>query len=142
VEPKLIPIVTTAEEADAVELVQTYTRRWSAQENDIRDWLIRLGIDINHGYAKIPATNSEVAKKREALQRRLGNVKRWAEGARKRMHNASKLYTKRCKLTKEQARELSHDLATQQITLEQKGMDEWLLRKTRKREKSCCRGRN
>jgi hypothetical protein len=49
---------------------------------------------------------------------------------------------KRCKLTKERARELSHDLATQQITLEQQGMDEWLLRKTRKREKSCCRGRN
>jgi len=36
-EPKLIPIVTTATEADAVELVQTYTRRWSAQENAIRD---------------------------------------------------------------------------------------------------------
>ncbi len=43
-EPKLIPIVTTAAEADAVELVQTYTRRWPAQENAIRDWLIPLGI--------------------------------------------------------------------------------------------------
>lgn len=30
-EPKLIPIVTTAADADAVELVQTYTRRWPAQ---------------------------------------------------------------------------------------------------------------
>ncbi len=48
-EPKLIPIVTTAAEAEAVELVQTYTRRWPAQENAIRDWLIPLGIDINHG---------------------------------------------------------------------------------------------
>ena len=36
-EPKLIPIVTTAAEAEAVELVQTYTRRWPAQENAIRD---------------------------------------------------------------------------------------------------------
>lgn len=44
-EPKLIPIVTTATEADAVELVHTYTRRWPAQENAIRDWLIPLGID-------------------------------------------------------------------------------------------------
>ena len=35
--PKLIPIVTTAPEADAVELAQTYTRRWPAQENAIRD---------------------------------------------------------------------------------------------------------
>jgi hypothetical protein len=44
--PKLIPIVTTAPEADAVELAQTYTRRWPAQENAIRDWLIPLGIEI------------------------------------------------------------------------------------------------
>jgi hypothetical protein len=65
--PKLIPIVTTATEADAIELAQTYTRRWSAQENVIRDWLIPLGIDVNHGFAKTPIINSEVAKKREAL---------------------------------------------------------------------------
>jgi hypothetical protein len=44
--PKLIPIVTTAPKADAVELAQTYTRRWPAQENAIRDWLIPLGIEI------------------------------------------------------------------------------------------------
>lgn len=53
-EPKLIPIVTIATEADAVELVQTYTQRWPAQENAIRDWLIPPDIDINHGYAKTP----------------------------------------------------------------------------------------
>jgi hypothetical protein len=88
--PKLIPIVTTAPEADAVELVQTYTRRWPAQENAIRDWLIPLGIDVNHGYGKTAVINSEVAKKREALQRRLDNVQRWANGARKRMHNGSR----------------------------------------------------
>ena len=35
--PKLIPIVTTAAEADAVELAQTYARRWPVQENAIRD---------------------------------------------------------------------------------------------------------
>ena len=96
-EPKLIPIVTTAAEVNAVELVQTYTRRWPAQENAIRDWLIPLGIDTNHGYAKTAVANSEVTKKREALQKGLDNVRRWTEGARKRMHNASKLYVKRCK---------------------------------------------
>jgi len=96
-EPKLIPIVTTAAEAEAVELVQTYTLRWPAQENAIRDWLIPLGIDTNHGYAKTAVANSEVTKKREALQKRLDNVRRWTAGARKRMHNASKLYVKRCK---------------------------------------------
>lgn len=88
--PKLIPIVTTATETDAVELAQTYTKRWPAQENAIRDWLIPLGIDVNHGYGKTPVLNSEVAKKREALQRRLDNVQRWADGARKRMHNGSR----------------------------------------------------
>jgi hypothetical protein len=35
--PKLIPIVTTATEADAVELAQTYTKRWPVQENAIRE---------------------------------------------------------------------------------------------------------
>jgi hypothetical protein len=45
-EPKLISIVTTEAVADAAELVQTYTRRWPAQENVIRDWLIPLGIEI------------------------------------------------------------------------------------------------
>jgi hypothetical protein len=65
--PKLIPIVTTAPEGDAVELAQTYTRRWPAQENAIRDWLIPLGIDVNHGYAQTPVINSEVAKKREVV---------------------------------------------------------------------------
>lgn len=80
-EPRLIPIVTTAAEAEAVELVQTYTRRWPAQENAIRDWLIPLGIDTNHGYAKTIVANSEVTKKREALQRRLENVQRWTDGA-------------------------------------------------------------
>jgi hypothetical protein len=134
--PKLIPIVTTATEADAVELAQTYTKRWPVQENAIRDWLIPLGIDVNHGYAQTPVINSEVAKKREALQRRLANVQRWAEGARKRTHNASQLYTKRCKLTKEPATELYHILNSHQIELEQQGIDDWQLRKTIKEEKA------
>lgn len=45
-EPKLIPVVTTAPEAQAVELVQTYTRRWPAQENVFWDWLLPLGLEI------------------------------------------------------------------------------------------------
>ncbi len=134
--PKLIPIVTTASEADAVELAQTYTRRWPAQENAIRDWLIPLGIDVNHGFAKASVVNSEVSKKREALKPRLDNVKRWADGARKRMRNASKLYTKRCQLTKERAKELYRVLTNHQIELERQDLDPWLLRKTIKEEKA------
>ncbi|HEU5378701.1 MAG TPA: hypothetical protein VFV38_25040 [Ktedonobacteraceae bacterium] len=135
-EPKLIPIVTTAADADAVELVQTYTRRWPVQENAIRDWLIPLGIDINHGYAKTVVANSEVTKKRKALQKRLDNVKCWTDGARKRIHNASKLYAKRCKLTKERATELYYALNNHQIEMEQQGVADFLLRKTIKEEKT------
>ena len=134
--PKLIPIVTTAPEADAVELAHTYTRRWPAQENAIRDWLIPLGIDVNHGYAKTPVINSEVAKKRQALQRRLESVQRWADGARKRMHNASTLYRKRCQLTKERADALYRDLNTHQLELARQGMDHGQVRQTIKEEKA------
>ena len=130
------PHLTTAVEADAVELVQTYTRRWPAQENAIRDWLIPLGIDGNHGYAKTPVTHSEVIKKREALQRRLVNVQRWTDGARKRMRNASKLYAKRCKLTKERATELYYVLNHRQLELERQEVDRWQLRQTIKEEKA------
>jgi len=65
-EPKLIPIVTTAEQIDAVTLAQTYIHRWPAQENVIKDFLLPLGLDVNHGFAKTPVINSEVNKKREA----------------------------------------------------------------------------
>ncbi len=135
-EPKLIPIVTTAGEADAVELVQTYTQRWPAQENAIRDWLIPLGIDINHGYAKTTVANSEVTKKREALQKRLENVQRWADGARSRMRNASKLHRKRSQQTKERADALYRDLNNHQMEMERQGVEHWLLRKTIKEEKA------
>jgi hypothetical protein len=75
---KLIPIVTTAADAAASELARTSSHRWPAQENVIKDWLIPLGIDTNHGHHKTPVVTSEVAKKREALARRLANLKRWA----------------------------------------------------------------
>jgi hypothetical protein len=134
--PKLIPIVTTATEVDAVELAQTYTRRWPAQENAIRDWLIPLGIDVNHGFAKTPVINSEVAKKREALQRRLDKMQHWANAARERMHNASKRYVKRCKLTKARADALYRVLNTHQKELERQGVDHWRVRQTIKEEKA------
>lgn len=134
--PKLIPIVTTASTVDAVELAQTYTQRWSAQENIIRDFLLPLGLDTNHGYGKTPVENSEVGKRRAALEKRLANMQRWSDSARKRSHNASKLYTKRCKLTKERATALYRVLNDHQIALEQEGMENWLLRKTIKEEKA------
>jgi hypothetical protein len=69
--PKLIPVVTTAKQANAVELALTYFRRWNCQENAIRDWLIPLNLDTNHGYAKEPVVNSELVKQRAVLEKRL-----------------------------------------------------------------------
>jgi hypothetical protein len=97
---KLIPIVTTAESIDAVELAQTYIRRWPLQENVIRDYLLPLGLDTNHGYGKTPVINSEVSKKRAALEKRLHSIKQWALSARERSHRASLRYTRLWKETK------------------------------------------
>lgn len=82
IQPKLIPIVTTAEQVDALTLARSYIQRWPAQENVIKDFLLPLGLDINHGFAKTPVINSEVSKKREALEKRSANVARWGEAAR------------------------------------------------------------
>jgi hypothetical protein len=90
-EPKLIPIVTTAPDADPVALAQLYRQRWPVQENILKDWLLPLGLDTNHGFAKTPVENSEIAKRREALQRRLANAQRWAPKARERAKRASRL---------------------------------------------------
>lgn len=83
--PKLIPVVTTAVEADAVELAHTYFRRWNCQENAIRDWLIPLNLDTNHGYAKEPVVNSELVKRRTVLQKRVAHLHRLAAQSRKRL---------------------------------------------------------
>jgi len=52
--------------------------RWPAQENSLRDWLLAVGLDTNHGYCSTPVENSEVSKRRVALQRRLERLQRWA----------------------------------------------------------------
>src|SRR5947209_9793830 len=83
--PKLIPVVTTAGEANAVELARTYFRRWTCQENAIRDWLIPLNLDTNHGYAKEPVVNSELVKQRTVLEKRLAHLHRLAAQSRKRL---------------------------------------------------------
>lgn len=119
-----------------MDLVQTYTRRWPAQENSIRDWLMPLGIDVNHGYAKTAAANSEVAKKREALQKRLEHVQWWAVGVRRRMHNASLLHRKRCQRRKH-TRMPSIALSMRiNGCWSGKASEDWLLRKTIKEEQA------
>lgn len=124
-EAKLIPVVTTAAEMDPLLLAQTYFHRWPAQENAIRDFLIPLGLDTNHGYAKTVVVNSEVAKRRAALEQRLSNVQRWAVGAREREHKAGVRYHRLWQQTKDYAEELYRGLNTRMGALDEQGLSPW-----------------
>lgn len=131
---KLIPIVTTASTCDAVELAITYTQRWSAQENIIRDFLLPLGLDTNHGYGKTEVENSEVSKKRSALEKRLSNIQRWTVSAQDRAQRASKLYNRLCKQAKQQGEQLYRALNERVWELEaQSTMSSYQLRAESKR---------
>jgi hypothetical protein len=134
--PKLIPIVTTADSMDAVELAQTYIHRWPAQENVIKDFLLPLGLDTNHGFAKTPAENSEVAKRRSSLQKRLVRLKRWAEGASKRSHQAGKRHDRLRVQLKSRADALYRELGLDQSKLEMQGVADHVLRREIKERKA------
>jgi hypothetical protein len=127
---KLIPIVTTQKEPaiDPVELAQAYTHRWSAQENVIKDYLLPLGLDINHGFAKVEVPNSEVAKQRTQLVSRLSRLKQWASSASLREAQASRRYVRLCEMYEKRAEELSQELDAYQKRLELQGMGYSLLR--------------
>ena len=105
-EPKLIPIVTTAASCDPIELVQVYTHRWPAQENNLRDFLMSLGLDTNHGYTKHSVENSEAAKHRAELERKLDKAKRQSQTAREQHERAfarSRTLEKRLKTQRAEA---------------------------------------
>ena len=119
---KLIAIVATAEAGDAPTLARTYFQRWPLHENVIRDFLIPLGIDTNHGYAKSEVVNSEVAKRQAALEGRLAKLKRWAERAGERCKRASLRYHRVWEQAKERARALSNELFKRQCALEEQGL--------------------
>ncbi len=121
---KLIPIVSTADIGDAVELAQTYFQRWPLQENIIRDYLIPLGLDTNHGYAKTEVVNSEVSKRREAIQQRLTTLKRWAKGAGERCSRAGRRHQRLYTQAKARVRELDRELCQRQRELEAQALDE------------------
>jgi hypothetical protein len=135
-DPKLIPIVTTIEQIDAVTLAQVYIHRWPAQENVIKDFLLPLGLDTNHGFAKTPVINSEVNKKREALEKRCANVQRFREAAREKAHRASGLETKLCKQAKEHGEAVYRTLNARLQALEAQGVTEGTYRAERRKLKA------
>ncbi|TMC15926.1 MAG: hypothetical protein E6J34_20710, partial [Chloroflexi bacterium] len=83
--PKLIPVITTGRGMEAIALAQTYFRRWNCQENAIRDWLIPLNLDINHGYAKEQVVNSELSKRQVVAQGRSQRLEQLAQASRARL---------------------------------------------------------
>ena len=130
-EPKLIPIVTTASSCDPIELVQVYTHRWPAQENSLRDFLLSLGLDTNHGYTKHPVENSEAAKRRAELERKLAKVKRQAQAAREQHERAyarSRTLEKRLKAARAEATRI---LTERLQAWEQQGVWELIQRERR-----------
>ncbi len=133
---KLIPVVTTAPIIDAVELAQTYIHRWPAQENVIKDYLLPLGLDTNHGFAKTEVPNSEVTKQRTHLQERLTRLKKWAQGAGERSHQASKRRDRLRKQFKNRADGLYRDLGLYQSTLELQEVADYVLRREVKERKA------
>ena len=133
---KLIPIVTTAETIDAVELAQTYIHRWPAQENVIKDYLLPLGLDTNHGFARVAVENSEVARRRTQLQQRLSRLKQWAQSASKREAQGTLRHERLRKEYKSRADELYRELGLYQSTLELQGMADYMLRREIKARKA------
>jgi hypothetical protein len=87
-QPKLIALVSTDLTLTPQQMVQLYTARWPCQENIIKDWLLPLSIDVNHGYGKTEVANSELAKQRAELEGRDQTLHQRISSARKRLHQA------------------------------------------------------
>jgi len=93
-------------------------------------------IDVNHGFAKTPVINSEVNKKREALEKRCANVQRFREAAREKAHRASVLTTKLWKQAKGRGEEVYRVLNDRLQALEAQGVTEGTYRAKRKKLKA------
>ena len=106
------------------------------QENVIKDYLLPLGLDINHGFAKTEVPNSEVTKRRTQLQERLARLKKWAQGAGKREAQASKRHDRLRKQLKSRSDELYRELGLYQSTLELQGVADHVLRREIKARKA------
>jgi hypothetical protein len=121
--PKLIAVITTGTQTDAVELAQAYFQRWNCQENSIRDWLIPLNLDVNHGYAKEHVVNSEQTKRQAILQGRVQRLERFAQASRARLVQL----VRRDQYLQEQVQayeQRSSELSVQVLVLQEAGQTE------------------
>jgi hypothetical protein len=95
-----------------------------------------LGLDINHGFAKTPVENSEVAKRRSTLQKRLVKLRHWAQSASTRSHQAGKRHDRLQVQLKSRSDKLYRELGLHQSALEMQGMADHLLRREIKERKA------
>jgi hypothetical protein len=91
-----------------------------------------LGLDTNHGFAKVAMENSEVAKRRTNLEQRLARLKRWAESAGKRGAQASRRHERLRTTYNTRRKELERELATYQFALEDQHLPEYVFRQKMK----------
>ncbi len=90
-----------------------------------------MGLDTNHGYAKRPVENSEVAKRRAELERKLAKVQRQAHAAREQHGQAfarSSTLEKRLKAARAEA---TRTLTERLQAWEQQGVWELIQRERR-----------
>lgn len=132
------PLVTTQETPtiDAVELARTYIHRWPAQENIIKDYLLPLGLDTNHGFAKVAVENSEMTKRRTRLEQRLARLKQWAQSVGKRESQVSRRRERLQQTFTSRSKELYRELWAYQRTLEEQGVADHVLRQQVKERKA------
>jgi hypothetical protein len=106
----------------------------------IKDFLLPLGLDTNHGYDKTPVPNSEVSKKRVALQKRLSDIQKWAPAARERSSKASLRYSRLWKETKAKGEERYRVLDEQLQKLQVQGAPsgQWKAERNRLRAEAEC----
>jgi hypothetical protein len=135
-EAKLIPIVSTHPIEDAAALVQTYKRRWPAQENIIRDFLIPLGLETNHGYAKQPVENSEFVKRQAELTQQRENVRRWRRNALDRATRAEQLYRRRVQKANLQQQDLAQRLKQERAEMAAQGVPLSVINQSAKQHKA------
>jgi hypothetical protein len=111
--PKLMALISTDLTADVQTMLQMYTSRWPCQENVIKNWLIPLGIDVNHGYRKEAVPNSEVARRQADLERRESTLQQRIRRARERLEDAIKRKLKaQCAYQAQAAAEREGQLST------------------------------
>ncbi len=106
------------------------------RQNVIKDYLLPLGLDTNHGFAKIAVENSEVAKRRTHLEQRLARLKQWAQSAGKREAQASRRRERLRTAYNRRSKELYQQLWEYQLTLEEQDLAEYMFRRKIKERKA------